>query len=53
MAAHLPGVVASQTSLPVLGVPIDAGVLDGLDALLSMVQKEPVRVTGSFRPSHS
>lgn len=38
MAAHLPGVVASRTSLPVLGVPIDAGVLDGLDALLSMVQ---------------
>lgn len=38
MAAHLPGVVASQTSLPVLGVPIDAGVLDGLDALLSIVQ---------------
>lgn len=38
MAAHLPGVVASRTTLPVLGVPIDAGALDGLDALLSMVQ---------------
>ncbi|MDP0561927.1 MAG: 5-(carboxyamino)imidazole ribonucleotide mutase [Candidatus Endonucleobacter sp. (ex Gigantidas childressi)] len=38
MAAHLAGVVASLTVKPVIGVPIDAGPLDGLDALLSTVQ---------------
>ena len=38
MAAHLPGVVASQTSRPVLGVPLKGGFLDGLDALLAVVQ---------------
>lgn len=37
-AAHLPGVIAGQTSLPVLGVPIPLKVLDGLDSLLSIVQ---------------
>ena len=37
-AAHLPGVIAGQTSLPVLGVPIPVKVLDGLDSLLSIVQ---------------
>ena len=37
-AAHLAGVIASQTSLPVIGVPIDATSLHGLDALLSTVQ---------------
>ncbi len=38
MAAHLAGVIASQTSLPVIGVPIDSSSLQGLDALLSTVQ---------------
>lgn len=38
MAAHLAGVVSSLTIKPVIGVPIDAGPLDGLDALLSTVQ---------------
>jgi 5-(carboxyamino)imidazole ribonucleotide mutase len=38
MAAHLPGVVASLTARPVLGVPLKGGILDGLDALLSVVQ---------------
>lgn len=38
MAAALPGVVASQTVLPVIGVPISGSVLDGVDALLSIVQ---------------
>jgi phosphoribosylaminoimidazole carboxylase PurE protein len=38
MAAHLPGVVASLTTKPVLGVPLKGGLLDGLDALLSVVQ---------------
>jgi len=37
-AAHLAGVIASQTTLPVIGVPIDATSLNGLDALLSTVQ---------------
>jgi len=38
MAAHLAGAVAAQTVRPVIGVPIDAGPLNGLDALLSTVQ---------------
>jgi phosphoribosylaminoimidazole carboxylase PurE protein len=37
LAAHLPGVVASHTTLPVLGVPLSGGVGGGLDALLSIV----------------
>ncbi|MFN4223625.1 MAG: 5-(carboxyamino)imidazole ribonucleotide mutase [Fervidobacterium nodosum] len=37
-AAHLPGMVASITSLPVIGVPVKASSLDGLDSLLSIVQ---------------
>lgn len=37
-AAHLAGVIASQTPLPVIGIPIDATSLQGLDALLSTVQ---------------
>jgi 5-(carboxyamino)imidazole ribonucleotide mutase len=38
LAAHLPGVVASHTTLPVLGVPLSGGAMGGLDALLSIVQ---------------
>ncbi len=38
LAAHLPGVIASQTLVPVIGVPIASGGLGGLDALLSIVQ---------------
>lgn len=38
MAAALPGVVASQTVLPVIGVPLSGSVLDGMDALYSIVQ---------------
>jgi len=41
MAAHLPGVIASNTSVPVIGVPIDASSLGGIDALLAMVQMPP------------
>ncbi len=37
-AAHLAGVIASQTTLPVIGIPVDATSLAGLDALLSTVQ---------------
>lgn len=40
MAAHLPGVIASMTTLPVIGVPINAG-MEGLDALLAIVQMPP------------
>lgn len=40
MAAHLCGVIASMTKLPVIGVPINA-TLDGLDALLAIVQMPP------------
>ena len=38
LAAHLPGVIASQTLIPVIGLPISSGGLGGLDALLSIVQ---------------
>lgn len=37
-AAHLPGMAASMTSLPVLGVPVESHTLKGIDSLLSMVQ---------------
>ena len=37
-AAHLPGMIASATELPVIGVPVGRPVLDGLDSLLSIVQ---------------
>jgi phosphoribosylaminoimidazole carboxylase PurE protein len=38
MAAHLAGVVASHTTLPVIGIPVDGSALNGLDALLATVQ---------------
>lgn len=38
MAAHLAGVCAASTTLPVIGIPVRGGMLDGLDALLSTVQ---------------
>ncbi|MEL1134742.1 5-(carboxyamino)imidazole ribonucleotide mutase [Desulfitobacterium sp. THU1] len=41
MAAHLPGVVAGATTLPVIGVPIRSGALEGLDALYAIVQMPP------------
>lgn len=41
MAAHLAGVLAAHTTLPVIGVPIDASPLNGLDALLSTAQMPP------------
>ncbi len=37
-AAHLPGVIASKTTLPVIGLPIKSSTMDGLDSLLSIVQ---------------
>lgn len=53
MAAHLPGVIAAMTPLPVIGVPI-RGSFDGMDALLAMVQMPPgipvatVAVNGAY-----
>lgn len=41
MAAHLPGVVAGATTLPVIGVPIRSGALEGVDALYAIVQMPP------------
>ncbi len=41
MAAHLPGVLAAQTILPVIGVPLDASPVGGVDALYSIVQMPP------------
>lgn len=41
MAAHLGGVVASKTTRPVIGIPIDSGSLGGFDALLATVQMPP------------
>lgn len=41
MAAALPGVIAASTTLPVIGVPIKGGVLDGVDALYSILQMPP------------
>ena len=37
-AAHLPGMLAAKTSLPILGVPVQSSVLNGIDSLLSIVQ---------------
>ncbi len=58
MAAALPGVVASQTILPVIGVPISGSTLDGMDALLSIVQMPPgipvatVAINGGKNAAH-
>jgi 5-(carboxyamino)imidazole ribonucleotide mutase len=49
LAAHLPGIIASKTLLPVIAVPIVSGSLGGMDALLSIVQMPrpiPVAVVG-------
>ena len=41
MAAALPGVIAANTTLPVIGVPVKGSVLDGVDALYSIIQMPP------------
>lgn len=53
LAAHLPGFIASQTEIPVLGVPLPASTLGGLDSLLSIVQMPggvPVATFGIGKP---
>jgi 5-(carboxyamino)imidazole ribonucleotide mutase len=47
-AAHLPGMVASLTTLPVLGVPVQSNALSGLDSLLSIVQMPAGVPTATF-----
>jgi 5-(carboxyamino)imidazole ribonucleotide mutase len=47
-AAHLPGMVASMTALPVLGVPVQSAALGGLDSLLSIVQMPGGVPTATF-----
>ena len=47
-AAHLPGMVASQTTLPVLGVPVESHALKGMDSLLSIVQMPAGIPVGTF-----
>lgn len=49
-AAHLPGMIASSTPLPVIGVPVKGSTLDGMDSLLSIVQM-PVSFAVPSRPS--
>lgn len=41
LAAHLPGVIASHTTLPVIGIPLESGSLRGVDSLYSIVQMPP------------
>jgi 5-(carboxyamino)imidazole ribonucleotide mutase len=41
MAAALPGVIAANTTVPVIGVPVKGSVLDGMDALFSIIQMPP------------
>ncbi len=58
MAAHLAGVCASYTTLPVIGVPVKGGIMDGLDALLATVQMPTgipvatVAVNGAANAAH-
>lgn len=47
-AAHLPGMVAAMTELPVLGVPVESKVLKGVDSLLSIVQMPAGIPTATF-----
>ena len=47
LSAALPGVVAASTTLPVIGIPVKGGALDGLDALLSVAQMPPGVPVGS------
>ena len=52
-AAHLPGVVAAHTLMPVIGVPIKSSTLDGIDALLSTTGADSGSPSGTFFSSSS
>src|ERR1700741_2792353 len=52
-AAHLPGMVAAQTALPVLGVPVQSKALNGLDSLLSIVQMPGGVPVGTLAIGHA
>ena len=52
-AAHLPGMVAAHTTLPVLGVPIKSSILNGVDSLLSIVQMPAGVPVGTLAIGHS
>lgn len=52
-AAHLPGMVAAQTLLPVLGVPIRSSILNGVDSLLSIVQMPSGVPVGTLAIGHA
>jgi len=52
-AAHLPGMVAAQTLVPVLGVPVQSAALNGLDSLLSIVQMPGGVPTATFAIGNS
>lgn len=56
LSAALPGAISARTVLPVIGVPLEAGTLGGLDALLSMVQMPrgvPVATVGINNPANA
>ncbi|MGC8893706.1 MAG: 5-(carboxyamino)imidazole ribonucleotide mutase [candidate division WOR-3 bacterium] len=56
LSAALPGAIAARTSLPVIGIPFDAGTLGGLDALLSIAQLPkgvPVATVGINNPANA
>ena len=52
-AAHLPGMVSSKTSLPVLGVPVQSKALNGMDSLLSIVQMPAGIPVGTLAIGHA
>ena len=52
-AAHLPGMVAALTELPVLGVPVESKTLKGMDSLLSIVQMPAGIPTATFAIGHA
>jgi 5-(carboxyamino)imidazole ribonucleotide mutase len=52
-AAHLPGMCAAKTSLPVLGVPVESRVLHGVDSLLSIVQMPKGIPVATFAIGHA
>ncbi len=52
-AAHLPGMVAAMTELPVLGVPVESKMLKGIDSLLSIVQMPAGIPTATFAIGHA